>query len=125
VDKKMLVIGMIALVSCAPVDTHNLPGTYEARVGGITEILVLRADGTYTVTQVGGRAHRGEWQALSRSRGCQRIILESFSSQIEDQGRPYIQSGEDWSTCVDKSIFGKTRIVMDADVGAYYIRQGG
>lgn len=56
--------------------------------------------------------------------GCQRIVLSDFTSQIGDRGRPYVRAGENWSTCIDRSLFGKIRIVIDADVGAYYIRQG-
>lgn len=44
VTRTLLIVSALALVACGPI-----PGTYVASVGGVTETLVLRPNGAYTL----------------------------------------------------------------------------
>lgn len=119
--------GALLLSSCAFSNSVQAPGSYEVRKDGVHETLALNADGRYTLTStVEGQPphrHSGNWELSSVSGRCQRIIFENFTSQIADQGRPYVRAGEDWSTCIERSLLERTQIVIDADAGTYYVRQ--
>lgn len=125
---RYLVLGVaVFLSSCAFWNSIQAPGFYDVRKRGVHERLVLNADGRYTLTStVEGQPpqrHSGNWELSSVSGGCQRIIFENFTSQLSDQGRPYFHAGGDWSACIERSLLGRTRIVIDADAGTYYVRQ--
>lgn len=125
--RSIIVAASLLLSSCTVAEPIEALGSYEARKDGVWETLALNADGTYLLTSATeGRpqaVHAGRWQLSSVAGGCQRIVLANFTSQLADQGRPYVRSGEDWSTCIERSVLGKTRIVVDDDAGTYYVRR--
>jgi hypothetical protein len=134
--KKLLFWICIAIlaIGCSPeVDRDRIIGEYEANHYRASDILEIRADGTYVhrYKEEGseGIVNTNKW-TLEQWQGKPLLIFEGwhpsrtkYPEQIEIGGKKIGSESGRWPVRVEMSVLGKPRLCIDRDLGYFYLKK--
>ena len=116
---------VIANMACAdqrPIERSALVGTYVLNRGEASDVIEVRADGTYvhSYKTTGGVTHTSQdrWY-LDPLDGEQRITFEGFVFALPGRGSGGRNS---WDVAIER-VAGSIRLGVDEDLGLWYQKQ--
>lgn len=122
----MLLLGLAAtpILACnRDIRFGDVLGSYALNKGDAIDVVELRADSTYSheITPRAGSANveRGAWTLEDR-----RIIFTDFLMRAPKEGEggtPQVRGI--WPASVDRDMRGRLRLVVNDDLGWYYVRK--
>lgn len=125
--KYIFALATVFLTSCAPPENGDIAGAYLMSHGAVRDRLQIFSDGRYEL--VSSSAGEGDLTAAGRwdlsdpwpYSSCRQITLSDFTSLVSDRGISYFRNRNIWFTYIcDDIVFGM-RIVLDEDLGLYYV----
>jgi len=115
--KRMMILALVTLSACSPVNERDLVGNYRYAENDQSERLEILAGGYFRHQFSGRRTEDGTWRLeQNEAKECLAIEMPAFTvthGGMADNGeRPF-------SGCVYKTIFGRTMIEVGQEEQVY------